>query len=107
MRPDECEAILHANGLRARLIDHNLSLARIRSEIEAARQNGYAFSDAQFHSGVRAVAAPIHDFRREPVAALVLAAIAARIPVRKVRSLARALKSEQVRIENEIGAPRF
>lgn len=107
-------AILAAMSSEAstRLIETNSQLAsrlgtayhrkRIQSDVDEARRQGYAFSDGVFHVGVRAVAVAIRDFRGEPIAALVVAAIAERIPKARIHALAQALIRERKSIEKTL-----
>jgi IclR family KDG regulon transcriptional repressor len=46
------------------------SPARLREELEATRQRGYAFDDEEFEEGVRAVSAPVRDIGGNVIAAL-------------------------------------
>lgn len=68
------------------LTEHTITdPARLRDEIEATRERGWAMVDGEREIGVRSVAAPVRDVRGEVVAAINVSANAARVGVDVLR----------------------
>jgi DNA-binding IclR family transcriptional regulator len=67
--PEVVEPVLKAplTACTARTVT---SPARLREELEATRQRGYAIDDEEFEDGIRAVSAPIRDIDGNVIAAL-------------------------------------
>ena len=61
-------------------------LARLRHEIEQAREQGHAAVDQEFELGMRTLAVPLLDFRGEVRAALDVSANAARVSAAQLAS---------------------
>lgn len=55
--------------------------SELRSRLEMARQQGYAFEDEEDAEGVRCVGAPIFDAERQVVAAVSVTAVRSSLPV--------------------------
>jgi DNA-binding IclR family transcriptional regulator len=88
--PEVVEPIL--NGpLEACTAKTVTSAAKLRKELEATRQRGYAFDDEQFEEGIRAVSAPIRDIDGNVIAALSMPAPVNRMPPERMREIADAL----------------
>jgi DNA-binding IclR family transcriptional regulator len=102
MGAEECDRLIDTNSQLASRLGTSYDRKRVRSDIEEARRQGFAFSDGVFHVGVRTVAVAIRDFRGEPIAALVVAAIAERIPKARIHALAQALIRERKNIEKTL-----
>jgi len=60
----------------------------LRDELEITRERGWANVDGENEEGVRAIATPILDARRRPVAAVAIAAPAFRVPMRELKKRA-------------------
>ncbi len=67
------------------------SPARLREELEATRQRGYALDDEEFEQGIRAVSAPIQDIDGNIIAALSMPGPVNRMPPERVREIVDAL----------------
>jgi IclR family KDG regulon transcriptional repressor len=67
------------------------SLSRLREELEATRQRGYATDDEEFEAGIRAVSAPIRDIGGNVIAALSMPGPLNRMPPERTREIADAL----------------
>jgi IclR family KDG regulon transcriptional repressor len=67
------------------------SPARLRQELEATRQRGYAIDDEELEMGVRAVSAPIRDIDGHVIAALSLPGPSNRLPPERIPEIAEAL----------------
>ncbi|MGE0314310.1 MAG: IclR family transcriptional regulator [Lautropia sp.] len=97
--PDvQASAILEVVG--ERLPEHcRATLAQVRQVVAEARSRGFAISNGFVNPDVRAVGVSIRDFRDDPIAAIGVAAIHARLPHRRIASIARSLSRERNRIE--------
>lgn len=60
-------------GLRSYTRSTITSASRLRSELEAVRDGGYAIDDMEYHEGLRCIAAPIRDHAGAVIAAIGLA----------------------------------
>jgi DNA-binding IclR family transcriptional regulator len=67
------------------------SLAKLREELEATRQRGYALDDEEFEAGIRAVSAPIRDIDGHVIAALSMPGPVNRMPPQRIPEIAAAL----------------
>ena len=67
------------------------SPARLREELQATRQRGYALDDEEFEVGIRAVSAPIRDIDGNLIAALSMPGPANRVTPDRVPEIAQAL----------------
>jgi IclR family acetate operon transcriptional repressor len=67
------------------------SLDRLREELEATRQRGYAFDDEEFEEGIRAVSTPIRDFDGNVIAALSMPGPAHRMAQERIPEIVDAL----------------
>jgi len=64
---------------------------KLREELEATRQRGYAFDDQEFEEGIRAVSAPIRNIDGNVIAALSVPGPVRRMPSQRVAEIADAL----------------
>jgi DNA-binding IclR family transcriptional regulator len=67
------------------------SPARLREELEATRQRGYALDDEEFEEGIRAVSAPIRNIDGNVVAALSMPGPVHRMPPQRIPEIVDAL----------------
>ena len=71
--------------------DHTITYAEeLLAEFERCRERGYSVDDAQNEPGIRAVGAPVLDYRGRPVAALSLAGPEQRVPAGRLDELGQA-----------------
>ena len=79
-------------------IEHHLVECGVcRSELASVRQTrsrGYAYTDVGVVPGTRAIAVPILDHTREPVAAISIAATTARLPAARLAVLVELMKEQ-------------
>jgi IclR family transcriptional regulator, acetate operon repressor len=75
---------------------------KLRNELEATRQRGWASVDGENEEWVRAIAAPIMDARNRPVAAVAIAALAFRTPMRELTKRAPTLLDAVREIEIQL-----
>ena len=67
------------------------SPAKLREELEATRQRGYAIDDEEFEAGIRAVSAPIRDIDGNVIAALSVPGPINRMPPERMEEIIGAL----------------
>jgi DNA-binding IclR family transcriptional regulator len=67
------------------------SPARLREELEATRQRGYALDDEEFEEGIRAVSAPIRNIDGNVIAALSMPGPINRMPPERMQEIVDAL----------------
>lgn len=60
-------------GLRSYTSSTITSASRLRAELEAVRNRGYAIDDMEYHEGLRCIAAPIRDHAGAVIAAIGIA----------------------------------
>jgi IclR family acetate operon transcriptional repressor len=83
----EVAAILHRHGL-TRYTEHTLDTpAKLKQNLEQARDTGYAVDDEEHAVGLRCVAAPVYDEQGKPVAAISISGPRSRIPDARLREL--------------------
>jgi IclR family KDG regulon transcriptional repressor len=68
-----------------------ISPGRLREELEATRQRGYALDDEEFEAGIRAVSVPIWDIDGNVIAALSIPGPIPRMPAQRMSEIADAL----------------
>jgi DNA-binding IclR family transcriptional regulator len=89
-----------------RLTPHTIvDRAAIEPELARVRELGYALNDQEQVLGVRGVAAPVRDHRGRVVAALSVAAPAARLTHEQVRRYAEWVRAAADEISGNLGAP--
>ena len=82
---DEAAAIIKAN--EQRLTRHKLAPAKLIERVRQTRSKGYAYTEVGVVPGTRAIAVPVLDASREPVAAISIAATTERLPAARVATL--------------------
>jgi DNA-binding IclR family transcriptional regulator len=88
--PEVVEPVLNA-PLTACTAKTITSPARLREELEATRQRGYALDDEEFEEGIRAVSAPVRDVDGNVIAALSMPGPTNRMPPERIPEIAEAL----------------
>lgn len=76
-----------AAGLPRRTDRTITSAAELLAELERCRESGYSVDDAENEPGIRAVGAPVRDYRGRPVAALSVAGPEQRVPASRLPEL--------------------
>ena len=82
---DEAAEISKSN--EQRLARHKLTLTKLMERVRQARNRGYAYTEIGVVPGTRAIAVPVFNHAREPVAAISIAATTERLPTARVTSL--------------------
>lgn len=101
MPVDEARRMLNsvASGLAAFPLT---SADVIHRSVEQARRNGYAVSDGQVATGVRAIAVALRDTRGLPVGSIGIASIRTRMMPDRMRTLVPMLLEERAIVEREL-----
>ena len=87
-----------------RLTDHTITSAeKLRAELDAVREQGWALVDQELEEGLRSVAAPIRDRSGKVVAAVNISTHASRTTPESVRTgLVPLLLATAARIESDL-----
>jgi IclR family pca regulon transcriptional regulator len=70
MGDDQIDALIGKADLPASTPRSITKPAAFRQMLKTSREQGYVFTDEEFHPGVRSIAAPVHDRKGEVVAAI-------------------------------------
>ena len=97
---DEIESILEANTGRCRAY-YFFDMAAVHAMIEQTRRDGYCFSDNVI-DGMRAIAVPILDPDRWPVAAITVSAISDRMKAERRTNIVANTRREVQRITERV-----
>ena len=85
---DEVKTIWESTDVQ-QFTDKTLTtLPALLADLQKARERGYAIDDEEHDLGVRCIAAPIFNWKGEPVAAISISAPTARLPEEKAKKLA-------------------
>jgi DNA-binding IclR family transcriptional regulator len=96
-----CDRVL--NGTLTRLTPNTITdPARLKGLFQKIRKDGIAFDNEEHDLGTNAVAAPIFDFERNPVAALVVAGPAQRITMDTRSTVVFRLKETALKISEQL-----
>lgn len=107
LEPSACALVLDRIELAPLAHDTVTTRTQLEAELDRVRRQGYAIVDQELESGLRSVAAPIHDRRDRVIAAINLAVQAARVSVADIRgSLLAPLLETAAAIERDLGANR-
>jgi IclR family KDG regulon transcriptional repressor len=94
---------IFAQGLR-RYTEHTIvSPEDFLADLRLARERGFAIAQGEYEDGIHAVAAPILDVRRRPVAVVALAGPAFRLPLERMISVGPRVRQCADDIAREIG----
>jgi DNA-binding IclR family transcriptional regulator len=94
---------LAGQGLEKRTPNTIVDAAGIRAEIEKVRKLGFATDDVENEEGIRCVAAPVFDHRKEVVASISLSGPEYRIPLERLEELAAEVKAAAIRLSEKVG----
>jgi IclR family pca regulon transcriptional regulator len=86
--PAELERVITTEPRRGGLAPAPLSKGELKRTLDAVRKQGFALQDSRFNNGLRILAAPVLDVDGFPIAAISVAAPAARISMDDFRKLA-------------------
>ncbi len=105
---EELKELISARGLQ-RYNDNTIStMARLRRELEAVRQQGWAIDDEEEEIGVRCIGVPVWDAGPRPVAAISVTGTVAEIPPERIPLLVSELNQTAKKLSENYanGAPR-
>lgn len=92
----EIEEVLQKNA--ARVARRQLTVAQLRERLREVRRDGHAFTEAGVVPGTHVLAVPVFDANRQPLAALSISAMAARLPATRAHALLPLLTNEAQRL---------
>ena len=75
----------------------------LRQQLDVIRQQGYAFDDEEFETGIRAVASPIYNREGRVIAVMSIPSPASRMPMERVPVIARALAEATQAVSRRLG----
>ena len=73
------------------------------AQLEQTRQRGYAIDDEEYNYGVRCVAAPVYDHRRELVGAIGISGPAARVTLERIDEFGTVVKDIASALSTRLG----
>ncbi len=99
---DEAEKLLREQNLKKRTPKTISSMARLLTELERVREQGYGVDDEENSPGARCVAAPIFDSLGNVIAALGVSGTLTQVDRAKLPRIAEALKETSRRITKQL-----
>lgn len=100
LAPEESDHICTMNA--ARLPPEGPSVETVRARVDAARRNGYAYSEVGVLLGTRALAVPVFDSDGTVIAALAVAAMAERLAEPELPRLVEAMRAKAALITGRL-----
>lgn len=100
LTPEESDYVCTMNA--ARLPPDGPSAETIRARVDAARRNGYAYSEVGVLLGTRALAVPVLDADGAVIAALAVAAMAERLAEPELPRLVEAMRDKAALITKRL-----
>lgn len=97
----EIEELLQKNANR--LARRRLTVAQLRERLADVRRAGYAFTEAGVVPGTHVLAVPVFGVHGQPIAALSISAMAARLPAARARQLVPLLAAEAKKLGDVAG----
>ena len=82
---DKLEKLVALKGLTKRTENTIVDLVKLKEHLKMVRRNGYALDKEENEIGIRCVAAPIYDQRREVIAAISISAPVSRVNARMLK----------------------
>lgn len=77
---------------------------RLRQDLQAARQRGFAFDDEERTTGMRCLAAPIVNVHGEAVAGISVSGPTHRLPAERVEQIGALVRDAALRLSRSMGA---
>lgn len=94
---------LVGQGLEKRTPNTIVDAISIQSEIEKVRKLSFATDDLENEEGIRCVAAPVFDHRKEVIASISLSGPEHRIPLERLEDLATEVKAAAACLSEKVG----
>lgn len=102
--PEKIEAIV-AEGLTHRTAQTITDGTRFRAELARIRRCGFAVDDIENEDGIRCVAAPVFDHKREAVAGISIAGPTYRVTFDRIPEIAQRVLDAALELSRRIGYP--
>jgi len=94
----------HLNGNLPPITSKTITdLAVLRAHLNRIRQQGYATDDEEVHLGIRAVAAPIFNLKKEIIAAAVVTGLVQKISIDRDSPVILHVRAAAAKISSELG----
>jgi IclR family KDG regulon transcriptional repressor len=103
LSPEERSRVIREKGLKKLTPNTITEPAVLRKELDEIRKREIAYSDQEIYQGVKAVAAPIFDFRGKVVASVCVAGPRERLTTKKVSLLIPSIKEAARSISVQLG----
>ncbi len=106
MEMDDIKDLLggeHGEKLPARTEYTIRTVGKLFEQCRSVLEKGYGVDDQEYAIGVRCVAAPVRDFRRDIVAAIGISAPADRLPLKKIPVVGKMVRETADQISKELG----
>ena len=101
--PEETVRKILGENMR-KYTDHtDVSIPDILEDLRVTAGRGYAASEEQYERDINAVAAPIFDAERHPIAAIAIAGPSFRMPKERFPELGELIRKETQLVTNEVG----
>lgn len=101
--PDHVLAQVLKSGIPRRTEHTRTAEADLHAELRRCRERGYSVDDVENEAGIRAVGAPVLDYRGGPVAALSVAGPEQRVPRARLEELGKALAAAAAELSARLG----
>ncbi|MDQ0163112.1 DNA-binding IclR family transcriptional regulator [Bacillus alveayuensis] len=92
-----------AKGLTAFTKNTITNPEKLRSHLAKIKEDGYAFSLEELSEGVNSIAAPIYDYTGKVIAALSVVGPKQRIPIHKLKSIAKQVMAASKEVSERMG----
>lgn len=101
--PDKQVQAVLKSGMRKYTECTPTSIPKISKDLREIQERGFAIDVQEFEAGINAVAAPILDSQRYPVAAIAIVGPAFRLPMERLMEIGQALVQTTNAIAQEVG----
>lgn len=101
--PDEQVKSILRQGLRKYTAHTKVSLPDLYEDLRLTRERGFAISEQEYEDGINAVASPILDASRRPIAVIAIAGPSFRLPHQRLLTLGESVRATADAIARDIG----
>jgi len=101
--PDDVLGGMLERGMPRFTLHTPVTPASFKMDLDAVRERGFAVSEQEYEEGINAVAAPIFNLNREPIAAVALAGPAFRLPLQRMLVIGPDIAAVTQNISRELG----
>lgn len=103
MDKDDLKDLFESEKLPARTEQTIRTVSKLFDQCQSVMEKGYAVDDQEYAIGVRCVAAPVRDFRKDIVAAIGISAPANRLPRKALAAVGKVVGDTAEQISKELG----